>query len=324
MSDFGNIYGSFEMAEEAMRKQDYVVAAENYWWTEQYYEHGEFPIYDARLEEMAETASKQWHDIIKHHLTVAKLSKSTFVMGRQCVKQLWLHKYKYNERVVSEQLQGAFDRGHNIGELAQHLFPDGKDASDNMFHNFQRENLQSKSPLPLSQMPYVLKQNLWIRNTKQHIDRKERFIYEAAFTHDDVFAAVDILECADDKYIAYEVKSTDSVKDVYLSDASLQYYVINTHVPLKDFYIVYLNKDYIEELNIPLNELSEENCDINKLFLKKSILNEILMLQPDIKQDIDNFLNIIKNRNKCPQINIGEQCTTPYECVFKHYCSKQI
>ena len=55
----------------------------------------------------------------------AKLSKSTFVMGRQCVKQLWSHKYKYNERVMSEQLQSAFDRGHDIGELAQHLFPDG-------------------------------------------------------------------------------------------------------------------------------------------------------------------------------------------------------
>lgn len=149
-------------------------------------------------------------------------------------------------------------------------------------------------------MPYVLKQNLWIRNTKQLIDKKEKFIYEAAFVYDNVFAAVDILECAEDGYIAYEVKSTDSVRDVYLSDASLQYYVINTYVPLKNFYIVYLNKDYIEALDIPLNELSEKNCDIQKLFLKKSILNEILMQQTDIKHDINKLLNIIKKQEQLP------------------------
>ena len=322
MSDFGNLYDSFEVAENALKRKDYVCAAEEFWWTEQYYEHGEFHIYIAGVEEMAATASKQWRDIIKRHLVVAMLSKSTFVMGRQCVKQLWLHKYKYTERVVSDKLQSAFDRGHSIWELAQQLFPDGKDASENMFHNFRRRDLQAKSPLTLAEMPYVLKQNLWIRNTKQLIDKKEKFIYEAAFVYDNVFAAVDILECAEDGYIAYEVKSTDSVRDVYLSDASLQYYVINTHVPLKNFYIVYLNKDYIEALDVPLNELSEKNCDIQKLFLKKSILNEILMQQTCIKQDIDKFLNIIKNRNSCPKIKIGEQCNYPYECVFKEYCSK--
>ena len=321
MSDFGNIYGSIEMAEDAMRRKDYVVAAEKFWWTEQYFEHGEFPIYDANLEGMAQSAGEQWRDIIKRHLTVAKLSKSTFVMGRQCVKQLWLHKYKYAERVVSDQLQSAFNRGHSIGELAQHLFPRGKDASENMFHNFQR-NLQAKSPLPLAEMPYVLKQNLWIRNTKQLIDEKEKYIYEASFVHNGVFAAIDFLECAEDGYIAYEVKSTDSVKDVYLTDASLQYYVISAHIPLKEFYIVYLNKDYVDDLSLPLQKLSEENCDLHKLFLKKSILNEILTLQMDIRHDIDKFQIIVNDRNSCPEVIIGEQCNTPYECVFKEYCSK--
>lgn len=323
MSDFGNIYGSFEMAKEAKRRKDYVEAAEEYWWTEQYFEHGEFPVYDSNLEIMAGYASYQWRKITNKHLTTAKLSKSTFVMGRQCVKQLWLHKYKYSERVVSKELQNAFDRGHNIGELAQHLFLNGKDASENMFHNFRRKNLQSKSPLPMAEMPYVLKQKLWLRNTRQLIDEQEKFIYEASFVHNDVFAAIDILECTEEGYVAYEVKSTDSVRDVYLSDASLQYYVINANIALKDFYIIYLNKDYIEELNIPLNELSDKNCDLQKLFLRRNIINEILSQQADIKQDIDKFLNVIKNRKKCPQIKMGEHCNSPYECVFQQYCSRE-
>ena len=123
MSDFGNIYGSFEAGENALKEKDYITAAENFWWTEQYFRQGEFPIYDADLQKMAETARNLRYEITRHHLFTAKLSKSTFVMGKQCTKQLWLHKYKYSERVVSEQLQNAFDRGHNIGEMAQHLFP---------------------------------------------------------------------------------------------------------------------------------------------------------------------------------------------------------
>ena len=57
-----------------------------------------------------------------------------------------------------------------------------------------------------------------------------------------------------------------------------------------------MNKDYVEELNIPLDELSEENCDIHRLFLKKSILKEILTQQTGIEHDIS---------------------------VFKQYCSRQ-
>ncbi len=320
MSDFGNIYGSFENAEDALKRKDYTRAAEEFWWTQQYYEHGEFPVYDGNLEKMATTANEQWHNIIKCHLAVPKLSKSTFIMGRQCVKQLWLHKYKYNERVVPDILQNAFDRGHNIGTLAQRLFMNGKDASKDMF--CRRDILQSKSPIKIAQMPFDLKQNLWIRNTELFINEREKYIFEAAFTYNDVFAAIDILERAEDGYIAYEVKSTDSVRDVYLTDASLQYYVINAHVPLKEFYIVSLNRNYIDELNLPLNELSEENCDLHKLFLKKSILNEILTMQIDIRHDIDKFQIIANNRNVCPKVTMGEQCNTQYVCVFMQYCSK--
>ena len=172
MSDFGNLYDSFEVAENALKRKGYVCAAEEFWWTEQYFEHGEFPIYIAGVEEMAATASKQWRDIIKRHLVVAMLSKSTFVIGRQCIKQFWLHKYKYTERVVSDKLQSAFDRGHSIWELAQQLFPDGKDASENMFHNFRRRDLQAKSPLTLAEMPYVLKQNFGLETQNNSLTKK--------------------------------------------------------------------------------------------------------------------------------------------------------
>ena len=88
----------------------------------------------------ASIASNQWRKIIRSHLKTATLSKSSFVMGCQCTKLMWLHKYKYAERKVSVETQSKFDRGRIIGELGQHLFPDGIDASDNI--NNVRTNIR--------------------------------------------------------------------------------------------------------------------------------------------------------------------------------------
>ena len=58
-----------------------------------------------------------------------QLSKSTFLKGLQCEKQLYLHKFHYDKK---DQLSSAqkvkFEQGNLVGELAQKLFPNGKDA----------------------------------------------------------------------------------------------------------------------------------------------------------------------------------------------------
>ena len=54
------------------------------------------------------------------------LSKSTFLMGRQCSKLLW---FRYNAKdqipPPDEAQQAVFDQGTEVGELAQQLFPGG-------------------------------------------------------------------------------------------------------------------------------------------------------------------------------------------------------
>jgi hypothetical protein len=54
------------------------------------------------------------------------LSKSTFLMGRQCSKLLW---FRYNAKdqipAPDEAQQAVFDQGTEVGELAQQLFPGG-------------------------------------------------------------------------------------------------------------------------------------------------------------------------------------------------------
>ena len=53
----------------------------------------------------------------------ATISKSSFLTGIQCQKQLWM---KFHDREafppIDAQLQAIFDQGHQIGTLAKSLF----------------------------------------------------------------------------------------------------------------------------------------------------------------------------------------------------------
>ena len=69
---------------------------------------------------------KMFCEKMEHRL----ISKSSFIRGTQCPKSLWLHLNQPDERdETSDARQQIFDTGHNVGFLAQQLFPGGIDAS---------------------------------------------------------------------------------------------------------------------------------------------------------------------------------------------------
>lgn len=317
MSDFGNYYGSFESAQEHEASGDLLMAAIEYWMCIQYAEHGEFPVVpDTSLESKAHDKLRK----LQSKLPYAPLSKTSFIKGCQCLKALWLYRNKYDQRFVSDELQKKFNTGHTIGEFAQHLFPLGTDASAFPELQCQLKILQGKTPLQVPNLPYKLKQNLWLRQTQDALNDSIKDIYEAAFTFNDVFAAVDILHTTDSGHIAYEVKSSFDVKDVYIHDCALQYYVISHNIGLQDIFLVYPDEDYVNSLGLGIDELTSENCDLQKLFIRKSILNDVLEMQYSIEQELKTIKPILSQKSE-PKIDMGEQCSSPYECDFKRYCS---
>lgn len=56
------------------------------------------------------------------------LSKSKYLRGDKCPKNLWLYVNKRAEQHYSEQNIRVFDRGTSVGELAQDYFPNGRFA----------------------------------------------------------------------------------------------------------------------------------------------------------------------------------------------------
>ncbi len=216
------------------------------------------------------------------------LSKSTFLRGLQCEKSFWLYKNKYNLKdEISSQQQAIFDQGTNVGVLAQQLFPGGFDATVKYYE-----------------------QEKGIALTQQLINQGETIIYEAAFVFNGVYAAVDILLKDTEGWKAYEVKSSTAVKEVNINDAAIQSYIMtNAGIDLKDISIVHINNQYVKHGAI----------DVHHLFTIISVKDNIENSLAKIPNQITNFKRLI-SLTEAPNIDIGPQCSDPYDCDYKGYC----
>ena len=221
------------------------------------------------------------------------LSKSTYMRGLKCHKSLYLNKY-HNELKdeLSARQEAIFAQGTDVGLLAQQLFPGGVDVSPESYFDFSRS----------------------LADTKEAMAKGETVIYEAAFLFDEVLCAIDILVKDEEGWKAYEVKSSTSVSETYIEDTALQYYVI-THagVPLVDMSVIHINNQYVKKGAL----------DIRQLFTSVSVLDEVKPIQANIPMIITDMKNTLRQDN-IPSIDIGLQCTHPYDCDFMGYCWKHI
>jgi len=221
------------------------------------------------------------------------LSKSTFIRGCQCHKSLWLYKHRYQSRDrISAEQQAIFDRGSKVGRLARELFPGGVDASPPTPFQYDRS----------------------VALTAELVRDRAPVIYEAAFRHAGVLAAMDILVSDGASFRAFEVKSSTSVTDTYLLDAALQYFVITgSGLPLSDISIICINPDYVRSGKL----------DLFRLFVGKSVRSEVIGLQPWVVQKIQE-LSRVARAEQMPEVPIGPHCHSPYPCDFLGTCWKEV
>lgn len=223
------------------------------------------------------------------------LSKSTFIRGTQCLKSLYLNKKRpyLRDKLSPEQL-AKFKRGHQVGSLAQRLFPGGVDFSPRSPARYQKAVLETKQ---------AIKNNMF------------DILYEAGFQYDRLLILLDILVKENNNWTAYEVKSSYKISETFILDAAFQFYVI-THsgLSLKDFIIVYAS----EELDY---DKVEEYENLESLFIKESVLEKIIPLQEYIREQVQLEKETLL-LTKSPDIEMGPQCYEPYPCDFIGHCSK--
>jgi hypothetical protein len=217
------------------------------------------------------------------------ISKSSFIRGLQCPKSLWLHYNEPDEKCeTSESQQQIFDTGHNVGFLAQELFPGGVDASRGD-HSLVHEA---------------------ITYTAELIACGQEVIYEAAFSDGSTLCYMDILVKEDDGWAAYEVKASTKVKDYQVMDVAFQYFVITrSGLPLKRVSLVHLNNQYVRH-----GEL-----DIKQLFTVAPMTDRILPMQQDIPLLLQPLQEMLE-ADCMPGIAMGPQCGNPFACDFIDFC----
>jgi len=221
------------------------------------------------------------------------LSKTSFIKGLQCQKQLYLYKNRYflRDKLSPKQL-AVFSRGHSIGKLAWELFPGGIDAA------------------PKSSMQYEKALNL----TQQLVFRQQPVIYEASFRFNQCLSILDILTIKEGVLEAYEVKSSLSITETYQMDAAFQYYVMKgAGFTPKRFSLIIVNKDY----------RCQPEFIASDYFIIEEITEQVIALQPWIHQQVEQAKSTIDLPNS-PVVDLGLHCETPYKCDFIGFCRKKL
>lgn len=221
------------------------------------------------------------------------LSKSTYIKGEQCLKQLYLSKKRpfLRDRMPAERL-AIFSRGTNVGIYAQQLFPGGIDAGPKHPSQYRKA----------------------VETTTKLVAAGQEIIYEAGFQANRTLILLDILVKNGDAWDAYEVKSSKSLSETYYKDAALQYYVLtNAGIKINSFSLIHIDHNYVRE----------EEIDIHKLFVTTDVTEEVQKRQEQVEQKIEEEIEVL-GTDHSPKMEIGPQCYAPYDCDFIGHCWKGV
>lgn len=217
------------------------------------------------------------------------LSKSRFQKGLQCPKALWLlvHRPELAEP-PSEAQQYVFEQGTEVGLLARELFGGGIEIKADYRHPAEA-----------------------LASTAQALAEGASVLYEPAFEFGGAFVRVDILAASGDgRWDLYEVKSSTSVKDVHVSDAAVQAYVVEgSGLGLRTINIVHIDTSYV---------YPGGPYDPASLFMIEDVTERARELIPSIPGTIESFYEMLGGPE--PDVRIGSRCTSPYPCEFMAYC----
>jgi predicted RecB family nuclease len=215
------------------------------------------------------------------------LSKSRFVSGLQCHGLLWwkVHEPDAPELQPDVAQQAVFDQGHEVGARACEQVPGGVLID-------QEASFGDR-----------------LRQTQEALAAGAPVIYEASFSADRVFAAIDILERTPTGFNLIEVKSTTSVQDKHIPDAAVQIHVARqSGLEVERAELMHLNR----ECSYP---------DLDDLFVREDVTAAAEAFLPDIPSEIEAQLAMLDGPR--PTTSIGAHCTQGYVCPFFDRCWPQ-
>lgn len=219
------------------------------------------------------------------------ISKSQFIRGKKCKKSLWLYRNKEEERTPpSEKREEIFSKGHLVGRLAQRMFLEGVEVTED--HTKIDEAIET---------------------TKKYVLEGKKYIFEGTASNEEgFFSRIDVLERNDDgTFNLIEVKSTESIKDYYLDDLALQAWAFKGDgYTIKKTILMFLKKGTYKTLG--------EDSRPEAIFQFEDVTDRVLLRMDGVKKTGAELLEMIERDE--PAVGMGKHCEVPYECDFREYC----
>ena len=215
---------------------------------------------------------------------MTQLSKSDFLSGSQCLKQLWWRRHDAAcvELQPDRVLLDLFDQGRAVGERAREQFVGGV-------------LIQSGA----SRADRV-------RETAQAMHAGASTVFEGAFEADGVFVATDVLHQSSTGWQLIEVKSASAQKDEHVLDAAVQAHVLTANgVALSAVSVMHLNKEF-------------RHPDVNPLFALTDVSAAVVEAQGSIAEAAQRQVEVLSG--PLPTVAIGAHCLEPRRCVFHDRC----
>ena len=221
-----------------------------------------------------------------------RLSKSRYLRGLQCHKALWLDHLRPDLRApVSPALQRIFDQGRTVGELARRRFPGGTLIAADHEH-----------------IPDALKQ------TEDALRGGAKTLFEPAFIHDDVLARPDILVQSEDGWDLIEVKASTDVKEVYLPDVAAQLFAVRgSGLKVRRALLMHVDNTYVRQGAV----------DPKRFFRTEDVTALCAPHLKELPQKLAAMQAALAGGDM-PDVEIGAQCSSPYDCDFRDFCWKHV
>lgn len=216
------------------------------------------------------------------------LSKSRLISAWQCPKRAHLEKHHPELGVITPQTRSQWETGHRVGKVAQQLYG----TEDAVEIEFDR------------------RLGLLVARTRELIGRGANFpIFEATFRHEGVLVRVDVLLPDAGGWRMIEVKASTSVKDYHVLDCAIQDWVLrNCGIDVTTVSLAHINNRFVYP----------GDGDYDGVLAEHDLTDEVRSLEPAVIELVARARGAVAG--PAPQVNVGAQCSSPYDCPFMDHC----
>src|SRR3989344_1667980 len=208
--------------------------------------------------------TKVFHKNLNMQINKNILTKTDYILWRECKKNVWLKIHKpeiYNTAELSEFEKQIIETGNEVEKVARQLFPAG------ILIEGRGEEAQEKTKRLLA--------------VGRPAGRPTFVLFQPEFLKDHFLAACDILELnPDDTYNIYEVKSTTDVdKKTHYHDLAFQVNLLEKcGLKIKKASVIHLNSEYVRQGEIEIHKLFKIE-DVTEVVesIKEGVLAEMVL-----------------------------------------------